>query len=190
MKIFVFFGSPGAGKGTQAKLLSQVYNFVHLSTGDILRSAIVKQTPLGRQAKTYIDKGELVPDDIIIGMIRNRLKEHKGDSSILFDGFPRTLSQALAFDELLKDMGGEINAVIYLKVPENEVIARLVKRAEIEGRVDDTPEVVRNRIMVYKSKTEPLLKFYKEKNLLYEVDGMGTIDEVHTRIKSIIKRFI
>ncbi len=190
MKIFVFFGPPGAGKGTQAKLLAQRYNFIHLSTGEILRSAIEKQTPLGQKAKEYIDSGELVPDDIIIGLIRNRLQNLEKESGILFDGFPRTLAQADAFDKLLQDMDEKISAVIYLKVPEEVVIERLVKRAQIEGRTDDTPEVVRKRILVYKEKTEPLLNFYKKTGLLYEVNGLGTIDEVNSRIRKIIERFV
>ncbi len=190
MKIFVFFGPPGAGKGTQAKLLAERYNFVHLSTGEILRSAIERQTPLGQQAKKYIDSGELVPDDIIIGMIRNRLQKLEREAGILFDGFPRTVAQADAFDQLLEAMNEKICAVIYLKVPEDAVIERLVKRAQIEGRTDDTPEVVRKRIMVYKEKTEPLLSYYKQNGLLQEVDGLGTIEEVNQRIRQIIERFV
>ncbi len=190
MKIFVFFGPPGAGKGTQAKLLSQRYKFVHLSTGEILRSAIENQTPLGQQAKKYIDSGELVPDDIIIALIRNRLQKLEKESGILFDGFPRTVAQADAFNQMLGEMHEKICAVIYLRVPEEVVIERLVKRAQIEGRTDDTPEVVRKRILVYKQKTEPLLSFYKNSGILYEVDGLGSIEEVNSRIREIIERFV
>ncbi len=190
MKIFEFFGPPGAGKGTQAKLIAQKYNFIHLSTGDILRSAIERQTELGKKAKSYIDKGELVPDEVIIGMIRNRLQRIEKNAGILFDGFPRTIKQAEDFEQLLKEINEKIYAVIYLKVPEKEVIDRLTKRAQIEGRTDDTPEVIKKRIMIYREKTEPLLNFYKKAGLLYEIDGQGTIDQVNNRIRDIIERFV
>ncbi len=190
MKIFVFFGPPGAGKGTQAKLLAQHYNFIHLSTGEILRSAIERGTDLGKLAKQYMERGDLVPDDVIIGMIRNRLQKYDKNQGLIFDGFPRTVKQAEAFDQMLDEHNEKVSAVIFLKVPEEEIVQRLVKRAQIEGRNDDTPEVVRKRIQVYREKTEPVLNFYANTGILFEVDGLGTVEEVNHRIRQIIERFI
>ncbi len=187
---FIFFGPPGAGKGTQAKLISKEFDLIHLSTGEILRSAIEKQTPLGQQAKSYVDKGELVPDDIIIGLIRNRLQSYDNPKGFIFDGFPRTIKQAEAFDQMLAELGSEITAVIRIKVTDDEILKRLLNRAKIEGRTDDTPEVIQHRLEVYRKNTEPLIDFYKKQNKLYEVDGLGTIEEVNERIKQIIKRFL
>jgi adenylate kinase len=186
---FIFFGPPGAGKGTQAKLISQEYGLIHLSTGEILRSAIERQTPLGKQAKQYVEKGELVPDDIIIGMIRNRLKSYENPKGFIFDGFPRTIAQAEAFDSMLKELNSEVTAVIRIKVTDDEILKRLLNRAKIEGRSDDTPEIIQHRIQVYRKNTEPLIEYYRKQNKLYEVDGLGTIEEVNQRIKQIINRF-
>jgi adenylate kinase len=187
---FIFFGPPGAGKGTQAKLISEEFDLIHLSTGEILRSAIQRQTPLGQQAKQYVDKGELVPDDIIIGMIRNRLKSYDNPKGFIFDGFPRTIKQAQAFDQMLAQINSEVTAVIRIKVTDEEVLKRLINRAKIEGRTDDTPEVISRRLEVYRKNTEPLIDFYRSQNKLYEVDGLGSIEEVNERIKQVISRFL
>ncbi len=187
---FIFFGPPGAGKGTQAKLISKEFDLIHLSTGEILRSAIEKQTPLGQEAKKYVDKGELVPDDLIIGMIKNRLNSYENPKGFIFDGFPRTIAQAEAFDQLLKHFDSEVTAVIRIKITDEEIIKRLMKRAELEGRSDDTPEIIQNRLKVYRKNTEPLIDFYKKQGKLYEVDGIGSIEDVHERIKRIVIRFL
>ncbi len=187
---FIFFGPPGAGKGTQAKLISQDFGLIHLSTGEILRNAIKKQTPLGLEAKKYVDNGELVPDEIIIGMIRNRLGAAVNAKGFIFDGFPRTIKQAEAFDKMLEEINSQITAVIRIIVPDQEVITRLLNRAKLEGRTDDTPEIIQKRLMVYRQNTEPLIDFYKKQNKLYEVDGLGKIEEVNERIKTIIRNFL
>ncbi len=187
---FIFFGPPGAGKGTQAKLIADEYGLIHISTGEILRTAIKSQTPLGLEAKQYVEKGELVPDDLIINMIRNRLNSYKNPKGFIFDGFPRTIKQAQAFDQMLQELNTQIHAVIRIKVPDQEVINRLLNRAKIEGRTDDTPEVIQHRLQVYRTNTEPLIDFYKKQNKLYEIDGVGTIEEVNQRIKQIINKFL
>jgi adenylate kinase len=176
----VFLGPPGAGKGTQAVRISQKHLIPHISTGDILRSAVKEGTELGKLAKTYMEKGELVPDDVIIGIIRERLeKEDVAKNGFILDGFPRTLPQAEALDELLKEINMELDKVLYFEVPEEELIKRLLSR----GREDDTREVIERRLEVYKTQTQPLIDYYEEKSLLVKIEGTGEIEEITKRIE-------
>jgi adenylate kinase len=156
----VIFGPPGAGKGTQSKLIIDRYNLTHLSTGDILRAEMASKTPLGIEAKNLIEKGELVPDDIVIGMVRNKIDSEAGGEGFIFDGFPRTIEQAEALDKILEERNTPISAMISLEVEEEELIERLLKRAELEGRKDDNIEVIQNRIKVYNEVTSSVAGYY------------------------------
>ena len=177
-------GPPGAGKGTQAKILSDQYNLVHLSTGDILRNEIDNQTTIGLDAKNYMDQGLLVPDEVLLSMMENTLTNLKG-SGIILDGFPRTIPQAEGLDAIFKKLGLNIDMVINISVDKEILINRLIKRAEDSGRSDDTKEVIVNRQNVYLELTAPLLEFYK--NEVINVDGDGTIEEVTQRVLAAIK---
>ena len=177
-------GPPGAGKGTQAKILSDQYNLVHLSTGDILRNEIDNQTAIGLDAKNYMDQGLLVPDEVLLSMMENTLTNLKESGSIL-DGFPRTIPQAEGLDAIFKKLNLTIDMVINICVDKEILINRLIKRAEDSGRSDDTKEVIVNRQNVYLELTAPLLEFYK--NEVINVDGDGTIEEVTQRVLAAIK---
>ena len=177
-------GPPGAGKGTQAKILSDQYNLVHLSTGDILRNEIDNQTTIGLDAKNYMDQGLLVPDEVLLSMMENTLTNLK-ESGIILDGFPRTIPQAEGLDAIFKKLGLNIDMVINIYVDKEILINRLIKRAEDSGRSDDTKEVIVNRQNVYLELTAPLLEFYK--NEVINVDGDGTIEEVTQRVLAAIK---
>ena len=184
----ILFGPPGAGKGTQAANISQNYKAAHISTGDMLREAVKNGTELGTLAKTYKDKGELIPDDVIIGIIKDRIREEDARQGFMLDGFPRTMAQAEALQGMLETEEVGIDAVVSIEVEDEEIVQRILERQKIEGRDDDTEDVVRNRLRVYREQTEPLKSFYKNQDVLYEVDGMGTIDEVFSRIKVILDR--
>ena len=177
-------GPPGAGKGTQAKILSDQYNLVHLSTGDILRNEIDNQTTIGLDAKNYMDQGLLVPDEVLLSMMENTLSNLKG-SGIILDGFPRTIPQAEGLDAIFKKLDLTIDMVINIDVDKDVLIDRLIKRSEGSGRSDDTKEVIVNRQNVYLELTAPLLEFYK--NEVINVDGDGTIEEVTQRVLAAIK---
>ena len=177
-------GPPGAGKGTQAKILSDQYNLVHLSTGDILRNEIDNQTTIGLDAKNYMDQGLLVPDEVLLSMMENTLTNLKG-SGIILDGFPRTIPQAEGLDAIFKKLNLTIDMVINIYVDKEILINRLIKRAEDSGRSDDTKEVIVNRQNVYLELTAPLLEFYK--NEVININGDGTIDEVTQRVLVAIK---
>ena len=177
-------GPPGAGKGTQAKILSDQYNLVHLSTGDILRNEIDNQTTIGLDAKNYMEQGLLVPDEVLLSMMENTLTNLKG-SGIILDGFPRTIPQAEGLDAIFKKLDLTIDMVINIYVDKEILINRLIKRAEDSGRSDDTKEVIVNRQNVYLELTAPLLEFYK--NEVINVDGDGTIEEVTQRVLAAIK---
>ena len=177
-------GPPGAGKGTQAKILSDQYNLVHLSTGDILRNEIDNQTTIGLDAKNYMDQGLLVPDEVLLSMMENTLTNLKG-SGIILDGFPRTIPQAEGLDAIFKKLNLTIDMVINIYVDKEILINRLIKRAEDSGRSDDTKEVIVNRQNVYLELTAPLLEFYK--NEVINVDGDGTIEEVTKRVLAAIQ---
>lgn len=182
-ELLIFLGPPGAGKGTQAKKLCNDRNLTQLSTGDMLRSHTARGTELGIEAKKIMDRGELVSDEIIVGMVRDELTQKpEGQIRILFDGFPRTTAQAEALDQLLAEIGAPLHSVLLLEANEEEVVQRLLKRAEIEGRSDDNEATIRNRMEVYKNQTAPLIAYYQGKNLLQAIDGVGSIDEVYERL--------
>lgn len=179
----VLLGLPGVGKGTQAKLLSQHTQTPHVSTGDIIRSAIQAKTPLGVTAEEYMKAGNLVPDDVVIGVIQDWMKSENAINGFLLDGFPRTVPQAEALETILKENEITLDAVLYFTAPIDVVKERLYNRAKIEGRADDSMEVIEQRIKVYQEQTLPLIEFYKEKNLLKEIDGTSDIETVFGFIK-------
>ncbi len=180
----VFIGPPGAGKGTQSKRLLEYLRIPHFSTGEMLRAAKHQDSDLGRLAAQYMDGGSLVPDDVVMGMVLERLKEPDYAGGCLFDGFPRTLQQARALDAALRARGTPLDAVIELKGDEKELISRMHKRAVAEQRVDDNPAVIAQRMDVYIRQTSPLLGYYEKQGLLHSVDAMGSPDEVFSQIKN------
>lgn len=175
----ILFGPPGSGKGTQSEKLIAKYNLKHLSTGDLLRSEIARKTPLGIEAKKFMDKGQLVPDEVVIGMISYALDEHPNARGFLFDGFPRTATQAQALDKLLELKKTFISVMLALDVSQEELVKRLVKRGETSERTDDNNEqVIRNRIVEYNKKTVPVAEYYKKANKVVMIKGEGTIEEI------------
>jgi adenylate kinase len=180
----VLFGPPGAGKGTQAEFLINTYHLNHLSTGDLLRSEISRQTSLGNQAKKFIDKGELVPDSVVICMIRQNMESNPEAKGFIFDGFPRTVDQAVALDKLLVKKGAPLRGMLSLEVEEQELIDRLLKRGLISGRTDDQDlGIIKNRIEVYNQKTAPLIRYYSDQGKYYSINGMGDITQIAERLK-------
>ncbi|MFC1850165.1 adenylate kinase [candidate division CSSED10-310 bacterium] len=183
-KNYLIFGPPGAGKGTQAVKLAQLFSIPHISTGDMFRYHIKNNTPLGQKAKSFSDRGALVPDEVTIGMVKERLNRDDVKGGFLLDGFPRSVPQAEALDAILNELTISLVAVINVAVSDDEVRQRLSKRAEIEGRADDAdPKVIQNRIDTYKNQSEPCLNYYRPHNIVQDIDGMGTIDQVFERIK-------
>ncbi len=178
----VLMGPPGAGKGTQAKVIAEHYGIPAVSTGDIFRANVKNQTPLGVEAQGYMDAGEYVPDGVTNAMVRDRLAEPDADKGFLLDGYPRTLAQVAELDEMLKERGHRLDAAVVLTAVEDELVSRLLNRAHLEGRADDTEEVIRRRQQVYAQQTAPLISVYRDRGLLVDVDGMGEIDDVTTRI--------
>ena len=175
----ILFGPPGSGKGTQAEQLEEAYNLVHISTGELFRAEMDAGTELGRRANEYMSKGELVPDEVTIGMLRNKMESHADAEGFIFDGFPRTRPQAEALDQMLSDMGQQIDALIMLDVPEEEIVNRIMLRGKESNRPDDNdPEVIRNRFQVYLSKTAPIYEYYNEKGRAHKIAGVGTIDDI------------
>lgn len=190
MKYFILFGPPGAGKGTQATAMVENYNLCHISTGELLRGEIAKGTELGLKAKALIDAGELVPDEVVEGMIENKFKTVTGVSGFLLDGFPRTIAQAQALDTMLAKSQEEVTACVSLMIPDEMIKERIKHRASVEGRADDAnDETINNRIRTYHSKTEPLVEYYKNAGKYEEIDGIGTIDEVRGRIADVMDKF-
>jgi len=181
----IIFGPPGAGKGTQAKLISEKYGIPHLSTGEIFRSAIKNKTPLGKEVKSILDAGDLVPDDKVVALVEEELKNKKYDDGYILDGFPRTVPQAKAFDAILDKKDKSLDAFLQLEVPEDELVERILSRGE--GRSDDTPEKVKNRLAVYYDETEPVLNYYKKQSVVQSINGVGSIDEIFDRITTTLE---
>ena len=190
MKYYILFGPPGAGKGTQATSMVEKYNLHHISTGALLRKEIAAGTELGLQAKALIEKGCLVPDEVVEGMIENEFKTVTGVDGFLLDGFPRTLHQADALDRILERNSSEVTAVVSIMIPDAMIMERIKGRALKEGRADDASEdIINNRIETYHNQTEPLIEYYSKAGKYNEIDGPGTIDEVRDRIFSVMDKF-
>jgi len=185
----ILFGPPGSGKGTQSEKLVDKYGLVHLSTGNLLREEIANKTPLGMEAKNFMDKGQLVPDEVVIGMIDNSLDHHKDAIGFLFDGFPRTAAQAEALDKLLQLKKTEIAIVLALEVTEEELVKRLLNRGKTSGRSDDTNEdVIRKRFAVYTNETEPVAGHYKKEKKFQSIKGEGSVDDIFNAISTVIDK--
>ncbi len=182
----IFLGPPGAGKGTQAKIVVERLGIIQVSTGDILRAAVKNGTELGLKAKAYMDRGDLVPDEVVIGIIEDRIKEPDCSAGFILDGFPRTMEQAKALDDILSKLGTKIDHVINFEVNEEELVSRLMARAEAEGRSDDNPESVRNRLRVFQEKTQPLVDYYKGTGILRNIYGLGDIQEVAGKVQAVL----
>ena len=178
----ILMGPPGAGKGTQAKVISERLGVPAISTGDIFRANVSQETPLGLEAKRYMDAGEYVPDEVTNQMVRDRIAEPDAAEGFLLDGYPRTVAQVEELDSMLSAGGHELDAVVALTVDQDELVARLLNRAQTEGRADDTEDVIRHRQQVYTDQTAPLIAVYRDRGLLREVDGMGSVDEVSSRV--------
>jgi adenylate kinase len=185
----ILFGPPGSGKGTQSDKLVDAYGLIHLSTGNLLRKEIADKTPLGLEAKSFIDKGQLVPDEVVIGMVDSYFDLHKGAKGFLFDGYPRTVAQAAALDKLLELKKTAIALVLFLQVDEEELIKRLVHRGKTSGRSDDTDEQVqRKRQEVYRNETLPVAAFYQSQYKVVNIKGMGTVEDIFTSLCTVIDK--
>ena len=179
----ILFGPPGSGKGTQAAKLVEKYKLLHISTGDLFRYELGNNTPLGQEARSYMDKGELVPDSVTVGMLRNKVEANLDVPGYIFDGFPRTEAQAVALDDLLCERDHEVSKLIMLEVPDEEIIKRLLERGKTSGRADDrNEEVIKNRIEVYRKETSPVFDFYARQGKSVKVHGVGSIDEIFDRL--------
>lgn len=183
----VLLGAPGSGKGTQAKILKKEFNIPHISTGDLLRAAIEAKTELGLAAKVVMDKGQLVSDEIVLGMLKDRLAEQDAQKGFILDGFPRNLVQADMLDNLLDEINMPAQHAVLISVDPEEVVSRIAKRAVEEGRADDTEAVVRDRIKIYEEQTAPVVDHYRKHDILSEVLGTGTVEEVQHRIRSVLR---
>lgn len=211
----ILLGAPGAGKGTQAKIIADKYGIPQISTGDMLREAVAKGTELGKKAKEFMSQGKLVPDDVVIGIIRERLRQKDCEKGFILDGFPRTIAQAEALDRIMNEIGKKIDAVININVPEEEVVKRIVNRrvcrkcgaiyhliydppkrkgfcdkcgGELYQRDDDKEEIVRERFRVYQKNTEPLVDYYRKRGILHDVDGTKDIEKVNSEVLGILRR--
>lgn len=178
----IIMGPPGAGKGTQAKFIADHFGIPAISTGDIFRANVSQGTPLGVEAKRFMDAGEYVPDEVTNLMVRNRIDEDDAKPGFLLDGYPRTLAQVEELDGMIEFTGHRLDAVVVLTVDQDEIVSRLLQRAQSEGRTDDTEDVIRRRQELYVEQTEPLIEVYRERGLLQEIDGMGEVDDVTKRI--------
>ena len=182
----ILFGAPGCGKGTQAARLAEHYDLYHISTGEVIRSEIKRGTELGKSMEGYISRGELAPDSIVVEMVRDYMRSHN-DKGCIFDGFPRTTAQAEIFDTLLAEIGSKVDVMIYMDVPEEELVKRILLRGKDSGRADDASEdVIRNRIEVYRAQTEIVASHYAKQNKYVAVDGVGSLEEVFERICAAI----
>lgn len=183
----VLLGAPGGGKGTQAAQLKDELNVPHISTGDLLRGAVQAGTPLGLKAKAVMEAGDLVSDDLVLGILEDRLAEDDASHGFILDGFPRNLVQCEMLDGLLSRIDQPIDVAVNIVVPEDVIVERIAGRAELEGRADDNEQTVRNRLKVYREQTAPVVDYYAERDLVHTVDGLGTVDEVFTRIMAALK---
>ena len=181
-------GPQGAGKGTQAKRIAEEYGLAHIATGDLLRRAIEAGTPLGQQVKPILEKGQLVPDDLMIELIREQLQQGDGTECFVLDGFPRTLAQAEALDSMLRDLDRQLSVVLELQVPDEVAVERLTRRAALEGRPDDTPEGIRRRLELYHEETEPLVEFYRSRGNVVGIHGDRTENEVFAEIQHALEQ--
>lgn len=187
MTNIILFGPPGAGKGTQADILKEKYNLVHISTGDVFRFNIKNETELGMLAKNYIDEGHLVPDEITIDMLSNEVDKNPNANGLIFDGFPRTETQAEALGHLMDDKDTQIDAMVALEVDDEVLVARLLERGKTSGRPDDADEnIIRNRIKIYYDETAILKNYYHKQNKYYGIDGVGSIAEITERLSKVI----
>ncbi len=184
----ILMGPPGAGKGTQAKVIASRLGIPAVSTGDIFRANVAESTPLGVEAKRYMDAGDYVPDEITNGMVRDRLAQDDAAGGFLLDGYPRTVAQVDELDQMLAATDDALDAVVVLTVNDDELVQRLLQRAQVEGRADDTEEVIRYRQQVYTEQTAPLIAVYADRGLLVEVDGMGEVDDVSRRIFGALEK--
>ena len=187
MKNIVIFGAPGSGKGTQSDLLIEHYGLGHISTGDVLRNEIKKGTELGKTAQGFIEKGNLIPDELMISILANVYDSFgRGHKGVIFDGFPRTIPQAEALKKMLFERGDKVAAMIELDVPEDELMQRLIKRGKESGRADDNEETIKKRLVVYLSQTQPLIEWYKQEGLHQHIDGLGTLERIFADIQKVI----
>jgi adenylate kinase len=186
----IIFGPPGSGKGTQSAKIVEKYNLVHLSTGDLMREEIAKDSPLGREVKKFIDKGMLVPDEIIMRELYDKASEHLDSPGLIFDGFPRTIVQAEMLDQMLNKHGIPIDVVLSVDVNEEELFKRLMGRAEDSGRSDDTADIIWQRIEVYKEQTFPLIDFYKKQGKIVSINGMSPVDKVFGKITKAVDTYL
>ena len=187
MKNIVIFGAPGSGKGTQSDLLIEHYGLGHISTGDVLREEIRKGTELGKLAASYIDGGNLIPDDLMISILANVYDSFgRGHKGVIFDGFPRTIPQAEALKKMLDERGDKVAAMIELDVPEEELMERLIKRGQESGRADDNEETIKKRLVVYHQQTQPLIDWYKQEGLHHHINGLGTLERIFSDIQKVI----
>jgi adenylate kinase len=190
MIALILFGPPGSGKGTQAAKLMDKYGLIHISTGDLFRYEMGNNTPLGLEAKSYMEKGQLVPDSVTIGMLRNKVEAHPEAKGFIFDGFPRTLAQSVALDSLLAEQGAEVSGLIMLDVSDDEITRRILGRGLVSGRADDLDEaIIRKRIEVYKNETSPVFDYYHQKGKSHQIFGIGTIDDIFGRLCATIEGF-
>jgi adenylate kinase len=188
---YLIFGPPGSGKGTQSVRLAEKFNLIHLSTGDMLRAEIVAGSELGKKMNHIMSKGELVPDEVVIEMIAYKIDNSRDAAGFLFDGFPRTVSQTIALEKMLNERGMKIDKMLVLDVDHDELVKRLIARAELSGRPDDRdPKVIENRIDVYKEKTEPIIEYCHKRNLYQPVNGMGSIDDIFERLSGYMQKLI
>jgi adenylate kinase len=187
MTNLILFGPPGSGKGTQAANLIEKYNLVHISTGDLFRYEMSNNTPLGLQAKAFMAEGRLVPDEVTIGMLRNKVEAHPAATGFIFDGFPRTIPQAVVLDQLLADMGTSISGLIALDVDDEEIVGRILNRGKSSGRTDDNDEkIIRNRINVYKQETTPVYDHYAKSGKSHSIPGVGSVEDIFGRLCAAI----
>jgi adenylate kinase len=182
----VLLGAPGAGKGTQGNLLARKLDMPKIATGDLLRAAVNAGTPLGKQAQGYMNQGDLVPDAVILGIVEEKLASPDASKGVIMDGFPRTIAQAEAVDELLSVRGSRVDRVVTFDAPDGELVIRMLGRAEEEGRTDDTPDTIRKRLEVYRTDTAPLIAYYERQGVVTRIDATGTIKNVARRVDSAI----